>query len=229
MIPILTAHQMQEADRVTIEETGIPQAVLMERAALSAYQVIEEIQDPASVSVLIVSGPGNNGGDGIALARILSERDIYPDVYLPGDEAGFSVGLKQQLMLLRKIYPDTVIRDTAPDEVYDIVVDALFGISLNRKIEGVYKEAVDYINNAHSLGAFVLSLDIATGIDATTGQIQDGSTVQADRTVAFASFKVGHLLFPGAMYSGEVTLKDIGIPASAMEKDADIHIFLRSV
>ncbi|MBQ9442896.1 MAG: NAD(P)H-hydrate dehydratase [Lachnospiraceae bacterium] len=225
MIPILTAKKMQEADRQTIEELGIPQAVLMERAALVAYQVIEEVRDPSSISVLIVCGPGNNGGDGVALARILSERDIYPDVYLPGKEDSFSDGLRQQLEILRRIYPDTVIRDTAPDEVYDVVVDALFGISLNRKIEGVYREAVDYINNAHSLGAYILSLDIATGIDSSTGQIQEGSTVQADRTVAFASFKVGHLLFPGAMYSGEVTLKDIGIPSAAMEQDADIHIF----
>ncbi|MBR1524866.1 MAG: NAD(P)H-hydrate dehydratase [Lachnospiraceae bacterium] len=225
MIPVLTAGKMQEADRHTIEDTGIPQCVLMERAALSAYSVIAEEFDPAGMSVLIVCGPGNNGGDGVALARILSERDIYPDVVVLGDKDKRSGGLKDQIELLGRIYPQVEIKDTLPDAVYDLIVDAVFGISLNRKIEGVFADAVSYINKAHGLGARVLSLDIATGIDASNGQIQDDLTVTADRTVAFGAFKAGHLLFPGALYSGEVTLKDIGIPAAIMEANADIHIF----
>ena len=225
MIPVLTSRKMQEADRFTIEELGLPQEVLMERAAISAYQVLSEAADIEGLSFLIICGPGNNGGDGAALARILSERDIYPDVVVLGDKDKMSEGLKKQIGLLKKIYPEVKIKDSVPDEVYDVVVDALFGISLNRGIEGVFADAVAYINKAHELGAFVLSLDIASGVDASTGQIQQGNTVQADRTVAFGAFKAGHLLFPGALCSGEVTLKDIGIPAGALEKDADIHIF----
>ncbi len=225
MIPVLTASKMQEADRYTQEETGLGQEVLMERAALSAYQVLAEAAEIEELSFLIVCGPGNNGGDGVALARILSERDIYPDVVILGDKEKRSSGLKKQTQLLKKIYPQVKISDVLPDAVYDVVVDAIFGISLNRRIEGAFADAVAYINRAHELGAFVLALDIATGVDATTGQIQQDTTVRADRTVAFGAFKAGHLLFPGALYSGEVTLKDIGIPASAMEKDADIHIF----
>ena len=225
MIPVLTAASMQEADRKTREETGIPQCVLMERAALAAYDVITKIKGYEGASYLIICGPGNNGGDGAALARILCERDMIPDVVLLGEENRRSEGLKQQLELLKKIYPEVKISGRIPDEVYDIVVDAIFGISLNRKIEGIFAEAVCYINRAHMLGACVVALDVASGIDASTGQIQKDLTVMADRTVAFASFKVGHLLFPGALYSGEVTLKDIGIPSSHLEEGADIHIY----
>lgn len=225
MIPVLTAQKMQEADRYTQEETGLGQAVLMERAAIASYQVLDEALNIEGASFLIICGPGNNGGDGAALARILSERDIYPNVVVLGDKDKRSGGLNDQIGLLKKIYPEVKISDTLPDEVYDVIVDAIFGISLNRKIEGVFADAVSYINRAHELGAFVLSLDIATGIDASNGQIQQGNTVTADRTVAFGAFKAGHLLFPGAIYSGEVTLKDIGIPVAAMEKEADIHIF----
>lgn len=225
MIPVLTAALMQEADRKTQEETGIPQCVLMERAALAAYDVITKLKGYEGASYLIVCGPGNNGGDGVALARILCERDLIPDIVLLGDENKRSEGLKQQLELIKKIYPEVKINSRIPDEVYDIVVDAIFGISLNRKIEGVFAEAVEYINRGHMLGAYVVALDVASGIDASTGQIQKDLTVMADRTVAFASFKVGHLLFPGALYSGEVTLKDIGIPSSHLEEGADIHIY----
>ena len=79
MIPVLTAAKMQEADKFTQDEIGISQDVLMERAALTAYQVLEDAADIEDMSFLIICGPGNNGGDGVALARILSERDIYPD------------------------------------------------------------------------------------------------------------------------------------------------------
>ena len=202
MIPVLTAEAMREADRRTIDDIGIPQCVLMERAALAAYGVLEEDTELKGKSILIICGPGNNGGDGAALARILSERDIFPEVVVLGDSDKRSEGLKDQLKLLKKIYPQTEIRETLPDAVYDIIVDAVFGISLNRGITGIYADAVAFINKARSLGAYVLALDIATGIDAGTGQIQEDRTVSAHRTVAFGAFKAGHLLFPGAMYSG---------------------------
>ncbi len=224
MIPVLNASLMKAADDITQKEIGLHQEVLMERAAMAAYQVLEDAIDVTEASVLIICGPGNNGGDGVALARILSERDCYPDVVVLGDKDKYSEGLTHQIDLLNKIYPEVKVMKELPDAVYDVVVDALFGISLNRRIEGAFSDAVAYMNNAHELGAFVLSLDIASGVDASTGQAGD-VTVQADRTVAFASFKVGHLLFPGAMYSGEVTLKDIGIPSAVMERGADIHIF----
>ena len=225
MIPVLTAEAMREADRRTIDDIGIPQCVLMERAALAAYGVLEEDTELKGKSILIICGPGNNGGDGAALARILSERDIFPEVVVLGDSDKRSEGLKDQLKLLKKIYPQTEIRETLPDAVYDIIVDAVFGISLNRGIAGIYADAVAFINKARSLGSYVLALDIATGIDAGTGQIQEDRTVSAHRTVAFGAFKAGHLLFPGAMYSGKVTLKDIGIPAAVMEEKARIHFF----
>ncbi|MCR5775058.1 MAG: NAD(P)H-hydrate dehydratase [Lachnospiraceae bacterium] len=225
MIPVLTADKMQEADRYTQEELGLPQSVLMERAALSAYNVLTELSDLEDAGILIICGPGNNGGDGVALARILSERDIYPDVVILGDRAKRSEGLKTQTGLLEKIYPQVSVSDQIPDSYYDVIVDAIFGISLNRKIEGSFAEAVAFINKSRDQGSYVLSLDIASGIDSSSGRIQPDLTVRADRTVAFGTFKAGHLLFPGAMYSGEVTLKDIGIPASAMESGADIHIF----
>lgn len=222
MIPVLTAKQMNDADRYTQEELGLSQPVLMERAALSAYSVINELADVKTLRTLIVCGPGNNGGDGIALARIMCERDIRPAVYLAGGKR--SEGAASQLDILKKIYPDVEIRDELPSERYDLIIDALFGISLNRPVEGAFEKAVDYINESHRMGAMVIAMDMPSGVDASTGQLL-GAAVMADTTVAFASFKAGHLLFPGAMYSGEVVLKDIGIPESVLDARADIHIF----
>ncbi len=222
MIPVLDKIKMQKADEYTQNELGISQGVLMERAALASYYVLKDIMPLESAGILIICGPGNNGGDGIALARILAERDILPDVLLMGDK--MSDGLKMQTDILKKTYPEIEIMNTIPGNGYDVVVDAVFGVSLNRDISGIYEEAVKYINALHDIGAFVMSLDLPTGVDASTGAVMN-IAVKADRTVAFGAFKVGHLLFPGAMYSGEVTLKDIGIPSKVIENEADIHIF----
>ena len=199
MIPVLTARQMADADSYTQEELGLRQSVLMERAALAAYSVIDERADLKTLRVLIMCGPGNNGGDGIALARIMRERDIYPDVVLPGDKV--SEGESEQIALLQRIYPDIKLKREIPTGSYDLVIDALFGISLNRPVEGIYAEAADYINECHRMGAMVIALDIPSGVDATSGSIQ-GCAVMSDITVAFGAFKAGHMLFPGALYSG---------------------------
>ncbi|MCR5747294.1 MAG: NAD(P)H-hydrate dehydratase [Lachnospiraceae bacterium] len=222
MIPVLTSKQMADADRYTQEELGLKQCVLMERAALSAYSVIDERADMKTLRILIVCGPGNNGGDGLALARIMRERDIYPDVLLLSDK--MSQGELEQLELLNKIYPEIRVIKELPSGSYDLIIDAMFGISLNRPIEGIYEKAVDYINNCHRMGAMVIALDIASGVDATDGSLK-GSAVMADITVSFGTFKAGHMLYPGALYSGEVILKDIGIPSSVMDSRADIRIF----
>ena len=222
MIPVLTARQMAEADSYTQEELGLRQSVLMERAALAAYSVIDERADLKTLRVLIMCGPGNNGGDGIALARIMRERDIYPDVVLPGDKV--SEGESEQIAILQRIYPDIKLKREIPTGSYDLVIDALFGISLNRPVEGIYAEAADYINECHRMGAMVIALDIPSGVDATSGSIQ-GCAVMSDITVAFGAFKAGHMLYPGALYSGEVVLKDIGIPAGVMDERADIRIY----
>ena len=126
MIPVLTAHQMADADRYTQEELGLKQSVLMERAALAAYSVIDERAELKTLRVLIMCGPGNNGGDGIALARIMRERDIYPEVVLLGDKV--SDGEAEQILLLQKIYPDVKLKKEIPTGSYDLVIDAVLGI-----------------------------------------------------------------------------------------------------
>lgn len=222
MIPVLDNRKMQKADEYTQHTLGLSQEVLMERAALASYSVLSDAVSLKDKSILIVCGPGNNGGDGVALARILSERDIFPDVVILKKDG--SEGLQKQLKILNAIYPDVGIMSTMPEEMYDVTVDAVFGISCNRKIEGEYKEVIDRINTMHDMGSFVMALDIPSGVDASTGQIL-GVGVKADLTVTFGTFKIGHLLYPGALYSGEVTLKDIGIPLSVMEEGAHVHIF----
>ena len=175
MIPVLTTKQMADADRYTQEELGLSQSVMMERAALSAYSVINELADVKTLRTLIVCGPGNNGGDGIALARIMCERDIRPAVYLAGGKR--SEGAASQLDILKKIYPDTEILDELPSERYDLIIDALFGISLNRPVEGAFEKAVDYINESHRMGAMVIALDMPSGVDASSGQLLGAFTV----------------------------------------------------
>lgn len=211
---LVTAEEMRSYDRYMSEEVGIPSAVLMERAALAAFRRIREYGEEnreAGRDVLIMAGTGNNGGDGLALARLLAEAGYRTEVWCPGDAARASGQWKQQRKILDS-YPVSFVTIPGREE-YTILVDALFGVGLSREIDGVYAESIEVFNR---LGGWKLALDLPSGVDSDTGRIL-GTAVQADETVTFGFCKRGLVLYPGCTRAGRIRTEDVGISEIAFD------------
>ena len=209
---LVTAAEMKRYDENTIEKIGIPGMVLMERAALAAFEALNErftAEKLKNSTVLVLAGMGNNGGDGLALARLLGEAGCKVDVWCVGDEAKASKQWKCQRDILQN-YPVRISCKPEKEE-YNILIDALFGVGLSREIGGVFLEAVEYFN---ALSGFKLALDIPSGVCSDTGRVL-GCAVKTDMTVTFAFEKRGLALFPGCEYGGRVITADIGITERA--------------
>lgn len=218
---IATAQQIKNIDRRAIREFGIPGPVLMENAASAVMAEMEKFFDElAGVRVGIICGKGNNGGDGLALARRLSIRGVPVRVALLASFTAVSGEAKVNLAILRKM--DVEITQNASARFVadiaswsDVIVDALLGVGLSASLKGLYAQAVETINAS---GRPVVAIDVPTGIDADTGEIM-GSAVTADLTVTMALLKRGLVLFPGARHAGTVRVADIGIPSEVIEKE----------
>lgn len=203
MYAIVNSQEMKTYDNNTITYFGVPSLVLMERAALACVDIIEK--QISSGRVLIVAGVGNNGGDGIAIGRILHTKGYEVEIAVIGNLEKMSEETKTQKGMADKY--GIFITDHIPEKSYDMIVDSIFGIGMNRNVEGIYREAIDTIN---SMESFVLSVDMPSGIHTDTGNVL-GCGVKADCTVTFAFKKLGLVLYPGAEYAGRVVVSDIGI------------------
>jgi len=216
---IVTADVMRELDRRTIEDLGIPGAVLMENAGRGASSVLlEQFDEWDRGPVSIVCGAGNNGGDGFVVARCLYERRIPVRVYtlVPPERVQGDAELFFRVMQRLDI-PCRILREEDMDrEIIDAwrasscIVDAVFGTGLARAVQGRYARAIENIGQA---GRPVLALDIPSGIHADTGQVL-GTAVRASWTATFGLPKRGLYLFPGASHAGTVRCVPIGIPRS---------------
>lgn len=218
---LATAQEISNIDRRAIRKFGIPEPVLMENAAAAVMQEMERHFDGLSaVKVGILCGKGNNGGDGLALARRLRIRGIAVRVALLAPFASLQGEARLNLAVLRKT--DVEILQNAGASVLgdiiawsDILVDALLGVGLSKPIKGNYALAVEFMNVS---GRPVVAIDMPTGVDADTGQVQ-GSAVHADLTVTMALPKRGLYLYPGADFAGQVRVADIGIPPEVIEQE----------
>lgn len=204
---LVSASEMKRYDNNTIEKIGIPACVLMERAALRAAEAVEThcAGLEGGKSALIMVGMGNNGGDGLAAARLLSERGYLVEVWCVGNREKASEQWKQQMAILESYsveYTEKPVRTG-----YTVLLDALFGVGLSREVSGKYKEAVDMFNG---LEGWKLALDLPSGIDSDRGKVW-GCAVKADETVTFGFCKKGLVLYPGCGYAGEVVTAEIGI------------------
>ncbi len=224
---LLTAKEMQEYDAATIEKIGIPALVLMERAALAVYEeILKELGGTGfgNKKVLILAGCGNNGADGLALARMLTEhgQSTWPagvsragntreedrfrvEVIICGNREKATDAWKTQYEIL-KHFPVGTGSKVVADE-YDILVDALFGVGLSRDIIGEY---ADLICRFHESKGFKVSIDMPSGIHSDSGRVM-GCAFKADLTVCFAFGKRGLYAYPGCEYAGKVVVKKIGI------------------
>lgn len=201
---LVDAAQMKRADLYTIQEVGIPSLKLMERAAASCVQVMEaeglDLSHPC-----VVCGSGNNGGDGFAIARLLWQKGLRPVVCFVGNAAHCTEETRQQMEWYREIGGDICNEYTASE--YSIIIDAVFGVGLNRKLEGKYNTLLTQMNEA---GGVKFAVDMPSGISADTGRVL-GIGFHADVTVTFQLEKLGLVLYPGREYAGKVFVPDIGI------------------
>ncbi len=220
---IADAEEAKEIYRISIHEIGIPSMVLMERAAMSVAACIREQSDPAVDRILAVCGTGNNGGDGVAIARILWEAGYSVSVLIIGQMGKCSDEMKQQITIAERIGMSILTADSRETasvvteeklEKYTIVIDAIFGIGLSREIRGNYREWIAWINHS---AARMVAVDIPSGIHASTGEVL-GIAVQADQTVTFGTNKRGLVLYPGTQYAGEIVVADIGFPKQAVAR-----------
>lgn len=208
METILTACQMQASDRYTIDGLLIASAVLMERASYAIAERAEHVIRSGACRnslVLCVCGTGNNGGDGIACARILAERGIMADLFFVGNPEHRSKDNREQTESAKRC--GIRILEDADFTEYGLIVDALFGIGLARPVGGTFAETIGRINGS---GAYVIAADIPSGLEADTGRIL-GCAVRADETVTMQYKKPGQLLLKGKEYCGKLTAAGIGI------------------
>lgn len=207
--------QMKRADSHTITETGIPSLVLMERAALQTVAVMHS-KNTDLARPLIVCGSGNNGGDGFAIARLLREEGVEPDVFFAGNEASMSEECRLQKSIDEKL--GIRVGTDIPEPGYTVIIDALFGVGLSREISGRYYEVIEWMNRQQCRK---VAVDIPSGVNARTGQIL-GTAFRADLTVSMACAKAGCELYPGREYAGETVPVPIGIGTEIFDSDPDV-------
>lgn len=204
---LVTASEMKRYDSNTIEKYHMPSLLLMERAALVTVEELQKRRGNIPCRVMVISGSGNNGGDGLAIGRLLILQGYEVTFVLLADEDKCTAETTRQIDILREY--QARIFSTIQDGEYDIVIDAILGIGLSRPVEGICADAVAWINVS---GAYVCSVDIPSGIRTDTGEVM-GCAVCADLTVTYGFRKIGHLLYPAAEYTGELVCRDMGIDA----------------
>jgi|SRR5579859_470279 len=211
MIELLSNVEMAEADRLTIAG-GTAGIALMEHAGAAVAAAVTQAHAPGA-RVVVVAGPGNNGGDGFVAARLLAERGYDVKILLLGQ----SSRLKGDAALAAKGWNGGVI-DAEPAAVAgaDVVIDALFGAGLDRPVDGVARGLIEAINHQ---AAPVVAVDLPSGINGTSGAVL-GIAVKAAQTVTFFRKKPGHVLLPGRLYCGSVGVADIGIAAEVLQRIA---------
>ena len=230
MKKLLTAAGMKSMDSYTIETIGIPSPVLMERAALAVAGRVTA-RNPSG-RIISVCGTGNNGGDGVAVARILRQKG-FDAVYCvvggtgPGRAAsGDAVTLPEKMSLETRRQIGIADRLGVPrisaEEIReaDVLIDALFGIGLSRPVDG---EMGDLIRRLNKIAAWKIAVDIPSGVMADTGSVP-GAGFRADETVTFAYGKPGLYLEPGRSMAGRVTVADIGIAPVGEENIAAFRL-----
>lgn len=213
---LVTAEEMKRYDANTMREFHMPGLVLMERAALCTVEELQRVCGKKPCRVLVAAGSGNNGGDGLAVGRLLMLKGYEVTFVMPG-EGGYercTEETRRQIDILRG-YGARIFSRMGEGE-YDIVVDALFGVGLSRDVEGIWREAVEWIDRS---GAFVCSVDIPSGLDADTGRIL-GCAVKASLTVTYGFRKVGQILYPGAVYCGQLVCRQMGIEERSFLQEA---------
>lgn len=217
---LLTPGEMRSIDQKMIEELKVPGLLLMEHAAYGIFTHL--MSRTISGQVVIICGPGNNGGDGLALARqleVFSALKVKVIILAEVNQLGsdgkvyYDICDKLQIECLHVTKENKQIAIEIIKEA-GTIVDAIFGTGLSRAIEGIYKEIIESINQSK---AYIVSVDIPSGIDGKTGKIL-GIAVKADTTITFVLPKIGLYQYPAVDYTGNVEVVQIGVAESILEE-----------
>jgi hydroxyethylthiazole kinase-like uncharacterized protein yjeF len=210
---VARVEEMRTLDRRATEEFGIGEDLLMENAGQAVYFVMVQELGIKDRKFVVFCGGGNNGGDGLVVARKIHSNGGEVKVFLLDDEAKFKGAAKKNFEIVSRM-PIEMSRISSIDSVIpelfdcDAVVDAVFGTGLVRKVSGLYKEVIQLINESQSM---VFSVDIPSGINGNTGEVM-GLAVEADYTVAFGLPKLGNMLYPGYHHCGKLHVSHISFP-----------------
>lgn len=209
---VYTNEQAKKIDEHAVGTVGIPSLVLMEKAAMSVAAVITA-RESKNCPILAVCGTGNNGGDGIAVARILHEMNYCVVVTVIGETDRMTESTRKQLSIAVACGVPVVPVSVIAEKKFPIMLDGIFGVGLTRAVEGVYKSIIQEMNKSDSK---IYALDIPSGVNGTTGAIMHVA-VQAACTITFGVNKLGLLLYPGCELAGEVIVADIGFPSVSVD------------
>ncbi|MBE6070473.1 MAG: NAD(P)H-hydrate dehydratase [Clostridium butyricum] len=229
MIEVLSVNKCKELDRETIEEIKIPSIILMENAAISIFNEIKEL----GKTFFIVCGKGNNGGDALALARqlilarkevkvlIVSKKDNYSnDFMINYNILSKMLDRKKIIFISNEADLDKEINSDIKE--YDIVIDGLLGVGLNRDVDELLKSTIFSINK---YAKKVISIDVPSGLDCDTG-LTKGAVVMADCTYTFEVIKKGFLNYNALKFIGKLKVLNIGIPDSVRKEKTESIYFL---
>ncbi len=222
MDTVFTSEQMREADLKSIERLNGNGFLLMEHASAACVRQLFERFGPGlrKMQVVVLAGLGNNGGDGMAIARQLASRTVSVSVIVLGDMDKMSIDASYQRDLLKN-YKIRLVNEMgrlsseseAEIRGADLVVDAMLGTGLNSSPRGIYEDAISVLNEC---GGFIFSVDVPSGLDSDVG-VPPGEAVRANLTVTFGKLKRCHVLSPSCLNCGEIVLDDISIPEDVFE------------
>ncbi|QTA79890.1 Bifunctional NAD(P)H-hydrate repair enzyme [Desulfonema limicola] len=223
---ICSVAEIREMDRAAIEEFGIIEEILMENAGQGACSVLLEQTGIKDKKFCIFCGIGNNGGDGLVIARKLHSYGAEVKVFILSDPVKYKGAAKTNYKIVSQLPVPVEVIDS-PDMLQsktgiknhinccDIIIDAVFGTGLSRNTEGRYKDIIELINTSQKK---VLSIDIPSGVNGDTGRIM-GNAVRADFTITFGLPKTGNMLYPGYELGGKLYVSHISFPRSLYKSE----------
>jgi hydroxyethylthiazole kinase-like uncharacterized protein yjeF len=213
VIPLYSAAQVRELDRLAIAEAGIPGYMLMTRAAEACWAVLRS-HWPDMRSVTVFCGAGNNGGDGFIIARLALQKHWQVQLYQLGDPARMHTDARQARAEF--VSAGGQVHPYAPGAPIagEVIVDALLGTGVDRPLEGLWRAAIDTIN---TFAIPVLAVDIPSGLQADSGAVA-GAAIRAQQTVTFIGRKTGLYTGAAADYCGDISFADLGVPADILRQ-----------
>ena len=218
---VATVAEMRNMDKTAIEKYGIKDELLMENAGQAAYSVILTELGITGKSFAVICGVGNNGGDGLVIARKIHSMGGKARVIILSDPAKYKGAAKLNYEVARKInlpLQSFESIEQVKNELAraDAIVDAIFGTGLDREVGGHYRDVIEAINRSEKP---VFAVDIPSGINGDTGKVM-GCAVRADFTITFGLPKLGNLLYPGFDYGGMLYVTHISFPAELHTNDS---------
>ncbi|MEN3014835.1 MAG: NAD(P)H-hydrate epimerase [bacterium] len=238
---ILTRKQMQETDKYAIEKLKIPSIILMENAGLAVVEVIyNNYMDLARGGVIVLCGSGNNGGDGMVVARHLFLRNIPVKVFVASKVSKLKSDTLTQFNIIKNLRIPIYYLEEAEDEqkaeeefiqrltielgFNSLLIDALVGIGIKTDVGKFYDKIIQNVNR---FGSRIISVDVPSGLDVDTGKFFASEPIRAMCTVTFAYPKPGLFLYPAYLYVGKLIVANISIPYNIDKKDnPNINVIL---